>query len=88
VPNSATYVAISVVVVCLCGIIVVFARLRSTSRLDSRGRSGYIAAMGIAWVALAVSAIANTAHGPLWWTIFGLAMLILIPSAVYTRLRK
>lgn len=89
--NSTTYIAISgaIVIACFGGVIAVFVRLRSMGRLDTRGY-GYVAIMVLAWISLAVSAIANAAaRGSLWCTVFSLAMLVLIPSVVvFTRLRK
>ncbi|MGO8772319.1 MAG: hypothetical protein ACLQIK_13230 [Mycobacterium sp.] len=86
-PNSTTYIVISVAIVVACfgGLIAAFARLRPAGRPHARR---YIAIMGVAWLLLAVSAIANAARGSLWWTTLSLVLLVLIPTAVYSKIRK
>lgn len=85
-PNSTTYlvIAVAVVAACLAGGIAGFARLRP-GVLHARR---YVAIMGIAWLLLAISAIANAVRGSLWATIGSLVLLVLIPTAVYSKLRN
>lgn len=44
--------------------------------------------MGVAWVLLAISAIANAVKGSLWWGIWSLGLLVLIPAVVYGKMRR
>ncbi|AHM07819.1 Uncharacterised protein [Mycobacterium tuberculosis] len=44
--------------------------------------------MGVAWVLLAISAIANAVKGSLWWDIWSLGLLVLIPAVVYGKMRR
>ncbi|BAV42723.1 hypothetical protein SHTP_3744 [Mycobacterium ulcerans subsp. shinshuense] len=87
-PNSTTYlvIAVAVVAACLAGAIAgfAFARLRP-GVLHARR---YVAIMGFAWLLLAVSAIANAIRGSLWGTVGSLVLLVLIPTAVYSKLRN
>ncbi|ACC42515.1 conserved hypothetical protein [Mycobacterium marinum M] len=85
-PNSTTYlvIAVAVVAACLAGAIAGFARLRP-GVLHARR---YVAIMGVAWLLLAVSAIANAIRGSLWGTVGSLVLLVLIPTAVYSKLRN
>lgn len=48
----------------------------------------YFAFMGVAWVLLAISAIANAVKGSLWWDIWSLGLLVLIPAVVYGKMRR
>lgn len=70
-PSSATPVvvfSVAVVVVCLIGGVAGSLWPRPAGRL----RGGYyFAFMGVAWVLLAISAIANAVKGSLWWDISG-----------------
>lgn len=81
-PSSATPVvvfSVAVVVVCLIG----------WPRPAGRLRGGcYFAFMGVAWVLLAISAIANAVKGSLWWDIWSLGLLVLIPAVVYGKMRR
>lgn len=42
----------------------------------------------VAWVLLAISAIANAVKGSLWWDIWSLGLLVLIPAVVYGKMRR
>ncbi len=87
-PSSATPVvvfSVAVVVVCLIGGVAGSLWPRPAGRL----RGGYyFAFMGVAWVLLAISAIANAVKGSLWWDIWSLGLLVLIPAVVYGKMRR
>lgn len=87
-PSSATPVvvfSVAVVVVCLIGGVAGSLWPQPAGRL----RGGcYFAFMGVAWVLLAISAIANAVKGSLWWDIWSLGLLVLIPAVVYGKMRR
>lgn len=43
---------------------------------------------GCRLVLLAISAIANAVKGSLWWDIWSLGLLVLIPAVVYGKMRR